>query len=405
MIAYLDLAGGLAGDIFIAACLDATAHLDNGLSAADLTARLKALPLGDWELVEERPVIHGLAGRRISFRTHGHSPHRTWADIRDDIIGPADLPQRAKSLALAAFEALARAEASVHNRPVDEVHFHEVGADDSILDLVGGALCLSMLGVERLTASPVPLARGLSECRHGPLPLPAPATVALLGGAKVYGADCETELVTPTGAAVLTWTDGYGDLPPMELAAVGMGLGSRPPRGAPTRLFLGTADSAAKTGGGHHLPVTVITTTIDDMSPELAGPLMDDLLDRGALDVVFSPAQMKKNRPGLRLEIICPPGAVQALADHVLEETSSLGLRLREERRLCLERRVGAVEVDGREVEGKWARRPSGRWDFKPEFEAVRKLAGQTGRPLGEIHRRAVAKALDAAGPSGERED
>lgn len=402
MIAYLDLAGGLAGDIFIAACLGVGSP---DLTPEKLTEVLKALPLEGWRLETDKVRLHGLALSRINFKVPEASVHRTWGLIRDEIIGPAELPKQTKTLALAAFETLARAEAQVHDRAVDEVHFHEVGADDSILDIVGAAACLELLGVDRLTASPVPLSRGLGHCRHGAMPLPAPATVNLLKGAKVFGTDNPTELITPTGAAILGWADEFGPMPAMELAGVGGGVGSRMPPEAPTRIFIGRTEA---TVGIHARNVTVLTTSIDDTTAEMAGPLMEDLLSLGGLDVVFSPVQMKKNRPGFRLEVLCDPEKAGILANHILEQTSSLGVRYRQEKRLCLERRPGLVRLELPEdtpVEGKWGQKPSGRWEFRPEYESARRAALASGRALTEIYRLAEAAALNqspSSNPSGE---
>lgn len=389
MIAYLDLAGGLAGDIFIAACLQA--GQEAGLTSAELTGHLIKLPLGPWKMEREVVPVHGLRAGRIRFLTEASPPHRHWAQIRDEIIGPTDLPPAAKAMALTAFEALAQAEALAHGVEVDQVHFHEVGADDSILDLVGGALALHLLGITELTASPVPLSRGVGSCDHGALPLPAPATVELLRGKPVFGTDSPTELVTPTGAAVLTWTAAHGPLPPMELVGVGAGVGHRLPAAGLTRLFIGRDRSGDRLPGDR---VTVITTTIDDSNPELLGPVMDRLLVMGALDATFCPIQMKKNRPGVRLEVLAPPDLVDELGRYILEQTTTIGLRFREEGRVYLNRRPGRVETGFGPIEGKWIERPSGRWEFRPEFEAVRRLAEETDQPLTAMYTAAQAAAL-----------
>jgi uncharacterized protein (TIGR00299 family) protein len=391
--AYLDLAGGLSGDIFVALFLDA------GVSAADLTAVLKALPLGRWTLEEETVQAFGLRARRVKFRTDPCPPHRHWADIRDRIIAPAALPEPVKAMALAAFEALAQAEAQAHGLDPDHVHFHEVGADDSILDLVGAAACLHLAGVAELTASPVPLCRGVGQAGHGLLPLPGPATVALLTGKPVFGSGETQENVTPTGAAILTWASGFGDLPPLTLERVGTAVGTRPPTRGLTRLFLGRRLEVIPLDLGRSEEVAVLTTFVDDMSPELLGGLLDRLLAAGALDVALSSLQMKKSRPGIRLEVLASPAQAQALAGLVLEESATLGLRVMVERRHCLERRAGTVTVEGREVAGKWTKRPSGRWEFKPEHDAVQALAAELGRPAGLIHRLALAQALTQGGP------
>ena len=390
MIAYLDLAGGLSGDIFLACFLDA------GVEAARLEETLQALPLADWSLEVEETKVFSLAARRISFKTTPAHEERTYFSIRDKIIGPADLPPAVKERSLAALKALAEAEARVHGQPIEKVHFHEVGADDSILDLVGAAACLDLAGVTELRASPVPLSRGMGDCRHGPMPLPAPATAELLRGKPVVGGSSGEELITPTGAAILSWAEGFGELPLMTLAAIGSGVGQRVPSRGLTRLFLGRSRSGEAIG--QRESVSVLRTTIDDMSPEIFGPLMDRLLAAGAFDVVFIPVQMKKNRPGVRLEVLASPDRVGELATMILEETTTLGLRLATESRLCLERRPGRVEVDGAKVGGKWIRRPSGRLEFQPEYADCQALAGATGRPLRLIYELALRAAAKDEG-------
>lgn len=383
-IAYLDLAGGLSGDIFLAACIDA------GVDPAELVGILKKLNLPAWEMEVGHAHLHGLNPKTVDFKTDPHPPHRTYGLIRDKIIGPAELPERTKSLALAAFQELARAEAKAHGVAVEEVHFHEVGADDSILDMVGGAACLELLKIDRLIASPIPVARGIGRSQHGRIPLPAPATVELLKGKPVYGAGHRKELVTPTGASILGWAEGFGELPGMELLAVGSGVGTRRDGPGLTRLFLGRTEESGAVGHLHR--VAVLTTQIDDMNPELFGPLMEGLLAAGALDVVFSPVQMKKNRPGTRLEVMADPAQIHELAELVLEQTTTIGLRIRTEDRLCLERRAGQVTINGIEVLGKLARRPSGRWEFRPELDSCRAAAESLGLTVGRVFDLALAE-------------
>jgi len=394
MIAYLDLAGGLAGDIFIACCLEA------GADKNDLTNILKELNLGDWELETDSAEAFALRAGRVDFRTEPSPPHRSYLQIKEEIIEPAALPDRVKERALTAFEALARAEGGAHGIEPERVHFHEVGADDSILDLVGAAACLELLGVDELYASPVPLSRGVGSCQHGLLPLPPPATVALLKGKPVFGTDSPQELVTPTGAAILGWVKDFGRMPAMELQAVGAGVGRKPPRRGLTRLFVGRPPAAPGADQAQEIleRVSILSTTIDDMNPELYGQLMEALLQNGALDVVFMPVQMKKNRPGVRLEAICRPENGPALTQIILRESTTLGVRLREESRLCLERRPGQVEIEGGAVSGKWVKRPgdrpeSGRWDFRPEYEDCRRMAEKTGRPVAVVYEEALAAA------------
>ncbi len=388
-LAYLDPAGGLSGDIFIAAMIAA------GVDPRELEAVLKKLDLGPWKLEQEEVRVFGLNALRINFRTDPSPPHRTYAHIRDEIIGPADLPDRVKASALAAFEALARAEAQAHGVEVEKVHFHEVGADDSILDLVGAAACLHLAGISRLESAPVPLSRGVGRAGHGLLPLPAPATLALLKGKPVRGTGSPTELVTPTGAAILSWADSFGEMPGLVLEAVGTGVGQRTPELGLTRICLGRALEESSPDLGRSEKTVVLTTSIDDMNPEFYGPLVKKLLDEGALDATLESVQMKKNRPGTRLEVLAPPELADALAAIILEESTTLGIRWRVENRYCLDRTPGAVKVEGLEVGGKWITRPSGRKEFRPEFEDCLGVSISLDKPINMVYNQALSEAKE----------
>ncbi len=388
-LAYLDPAGGLAGDIFIASMISA------GVDPEELEAILKKLSLGPWTLERETVRVFGLAALRIRFVTEPSPPHRHYAHIRDEIIGPADLPEKVKVPALAAFKALAGAEAGAHGVNIEEVHFHEVGADDSILDLVGAAACLYLAGVERLVSGPVPLSRGTGRAGHGLLPLPAPATLELLKGMPVAGTGSPTEMVTPTGAAVLTLADAFGELPGMILESVGCGVGSRPPKTGLTRICLGTPLEKPVLAGARCERTAVLTTTIDDMNPEFYGPLLQKLFSAGALDATLESVQMKKNRPGTRLEVLAAPEKAEEMAGIILEESTTIGLRWRIENRYCLERNPGRVEVEGHSVGGKWVLRPSGRREFRPEFEDCLETSRRLDRPVGSVYNMALAAARE----------
>ena len=386
-LAYLDPAGGLSGDIFLAAMVSA------GVDPAGLEEILRGLDLGPWSLERERVQVFGLNATRIRFVTEPSPPHRHYAHIRDAIIGPARIPEPVRDKALAAFAALAQAESKAHGVEIEKVHFHEVGADDSILDLVGAAACLYLAGVEDLVSGPVPLSRGVGRAGHGLLPLPSPATLELLKGRPVWGSGSPTEMVTPTGAAVLTLASSFGELPAMVLEAVGCGVGSRTPETGLTRVCLGAPLETARLNGVRGERSVFLTTTIDDMNPEFYGPLMEKLFAAGALDVTLESIQMKKNRPGTRLEVLAPPELAEGLAAIVLEDSTTLGLRWRIENRYCLERTPGRVEVEGISVGGKWVVRPSGRREFRPEFEDCRQAAQGLGLPVGRVYELALMAA------------
>ena len=389
-LAYLDPAGGLSGDIFIAAMIAA------GVDPRELEAVLKKLDLGPWKLEQEEVRVFGLNALRINFRTDP-SPRPTGPTPISGTKSSARPICRtgSRSSALAAFEALARAEAQAHGVEVEKVHFHEVGADDSILDLVGAAACLHLAGISRLESAPVPLSRGVGRAGHGLLPLPAPATLALLKGKPVRGTGSPTELVTPTGAAILSWADSFGEMPGLVLEAVGTGVGQRTPELGLTRICLGRALEESSPDLGRSEKTVVLTTSIDDMNPEFYGPLVKKLLDEGALDATLESVQMKKNRPGTRLEVLAPPELADALAAIILEESTTLGIRWRVENRYCLDRTPGAVEVEGLEVGGKWITRPSGRKEFRPEFEDCLGVSISLDKPINMVYNQALSDAKE----------
>ena len=388
-VAYLDPAGGLSGDIFLAAMISA------GVDPGELEAVLSKLDLGSWTLEREEVRVFGLSALRVNFRTDPSPPHRHYAHIRDGIIGPALLPARVKELALSAFEALARAESQAHGVDPEKVHFHEVGADDSILDLVGAAACLELAGITRLVSAPVPVSRGVGRAGHGLLPLPAPATLALLKGMPVRGTGSETELVTPTGAAILSWAESFGEMPGMILESVGAGVGQRTPELGLTRICLGEAPAEPAPRLGRSERTVVLTTSVDDMNPEFYGPLLKKLLEAGALDVTMAPVQMKKNRPGTRLEVLASPEQADSLAAIILEDSTTIGIRWRVENRYCLDRTPGRVEVEGRQVGGKWIVRPSGRKEFRPEFEDCLAASIALDKPINLVYNQALAEAVE----------
>jgi len=280
----------------------------------------------------------------------------------------------------------------VHGIPVERVHFHEVGAVDAIVDIVGGAAALHLLGVEAVYCSPLPLGRGMVQCAHGLLPLPAPAVVELCKGHRVpvYGRETELELVTPTGAAfVATLAQGYGPPPGMFVEKIGYGAGKKDP-GYPNylRVMVGTGTAAAP------LPeerLQVIEANIDDLNPEIFGYLMEKLLEGGALDVYFTPIQMKKNRPAVKLAVLAPGHGLNALLETIFNETSTLGVRVFEGRKIMRTRAVEVMQTPWGPVRVKLVPAAAPERDlplhFAPEFEDCQAVARRTGLPLKEIYR------------------
>ncbi len=370
-ICYLDAFSGISGDMTVAALADA------GADTAALADALNSLGAGA-VFRFEKTRRGGLTATRFHVEAGAPSPHRHLPQILE-IIDRASLPGRAKSLAQNVFRRLGEAEAAVHGIPLDKIHFHEVGAVDSIADIVGACAAFELLGVDSVYCSPVNVGSGAVATEHGRLPVPAPATAALLAGKPIYSAGPARELTTPTGAAIaVTLARAFGPLPPMKLLATGHGAGAAdfPEQPNVLRVLLGESAIAAEA-----TTVSVIEANIDDATPELLGYALERLLDAGALDVSLSPLVMKKNRPGALLRVIARLEDRETLARLVLEETTSLGVRLYPAERRVQPRRTVEVETP----HGKVRVKVSASGGFAPEYEDCRKLALQSGVPLKTI--------------------
>jgi len=390
-IAYLDCFSGISGDMMLGALLDA------GLPPEDLRADLARLGLSGWELRSERVRRQGLAGTQATIETAGPSPERHLSDILA-LIAASGLPAPVQEQASAVFTRLADAEAAVHGSDREHVHFHEVGALDSILDIVGSVAGLHRLGVEALYCSPLPLGGGFVESAHGRLPVPAPATVALLQGVPVYGGPLEAELVTPTGAAlVATLCRGFGPLPALTISRVGLGAGSRDlPHPNLLRLVLGEAAATPGARAAEGERICQLETNIDNMDPQLYDHLVELLLGAGALDVVLVPAIMKKSRPATIVQVLCPPERKDLLLDLLFTETTTLGVRMAYLDRVCLARESITVPTPWGPVAVKVAHLPGGGVRCAPEFEDCRARAREAGVPLQAVmeHARCQARKL-----------
>ena len=371
MIAYLDCFSGISGDMLLGALVDA------GLAIEDLRADLAKLPLSDYEVTAERVTKGVIAGTLVKVETGHEHAHRGLADILE-IIGKADLPAEVSGPARRAFERLAEAEARVHGSSVEEVHFHEVGAVDAIVDIVGAFCGLHRLGIEKVYASPLPLGGGWVDTAHGRLPVPAPATVELLRGVPSYGGPVEAELVTPTGAAIVTTAaEAFGLMPPMTIRAVGCGAGKRD-LAHPNllRLFLGEPATRPL-----EQQLSLIETNIDNMNPELFGHVMETLLEAGALDVYYTPIVMKKSRPATLVSVLAEPPLVDTLSEILFRETTTLGLRVTEVSRRCLEREWKEIETEWGPVRVKIGRLNGEVVNVAPEYEDCARLAREKGIP------------------------
>jgi uncharacterized protein (TIGR00299 family) protein len=334
---------------------------------------------------------------------HSHAPHRHLSEILK-IIRSAPLAEAVQDRAIRAFLLLGEAEAAIHNIPVERVHFHEVGAVDTIVDIACSAAGVAALNVDRWLASPLNVGSGTVDCQHGTLPVPAPATLALLGDAPVYAAGPPMERVTPTGAALLRMLDvRYAPLPAMRIAAVGYGAGGRETRGQPNllRLLVGEVETADDAGGE---PIAVIETVIDDSTPQLLAYVSEQLLAAGAWDVYRAAVQMKKGRAGEQLTVLCRPALVPALRDLVFRETTTIGLRWRLENKASLRRELVEVETPWGPVRMKLAHWPSGELaNAAPEYEDCRSLAKQHAVPLKQVMQEAM-RAYAAAHAAGEQD-
>jgi uncharacterized protein (TIGR00299 family) protein len=383
---YVDCIGGVAGDMLLGALLDA------GADAGAVRAGLSRLDVDGLALELGYAQRHGIRAARATLRAAPDQHRRTWSSIRAQ-IDAARLPERARARAHEVFRRLAHAEARIHAVDPEDVHFHEVGAVDAIGEVCGVALALEDLGVDAVACSPLPVARGLIDAAHGRLPLPAPATLALLEGAPLHGVEYEGELVTPTGAAlVAALAERYGPLPAMTLEAVGYGAGTRDPDAVPNvlRAIVGVAAPAAATQ-----PVSLVEANLDDLVPELVPDAAAACFAAGALDVWTTPVQMKHGRPGFVLSALARPVDEEPVAEAILRETSSLGVRITRLQRWELERDWRIVDVGGEPVRVKLGRLDGRIVNVAPEHADCERAAHRTGAPVKVVWARALAAAQE----------
>lgn len=382
---YLDCFAGISGDMLLGALIDL------GLSEEHLRNELAKLPLDGYRLQTRRVRKQNLAATKFEcVAEHQHRSHRGYSEIAA-MIRNSSLADAVKQRATSVFRALAEAEAKVHGIPLEEVHFHEIGAVDSIVDIVGACVALQALGVRRVVALPPPLGGGFVETAHGRFPVPAPATMELLKGLPT-GTSPETgELVTPTGAALLAeFCSEFGPMPAMRVEKIGYGAGARELERTPNvlRVVLGVVSSEEAD------TVTILEANIDDMNPQCFGDVMERLLAGGALEVYLTPVQMKKNRPGTLLTVLCAPSDADRLAELVLVHTTSFGVRLHEARRQKLAREICRVATPYGEIEVKIGRRNGRILTRSPEYESCRRAAAEAGVPVKTVYAAAL-RALE----------
>jgi hypothetical protein len=394
-IAWFDCFSGISGDMTLGALVSA------GWPAEELRSLPGRLGL-EGVRVEVKDVRRGpLAALQVEVVVEAaQQPHRHLRQVEETLVR-ADLPAAVRERSLAVFRRLAAAEAEVHGTSVEQVHFHEVGAVDALVDVAGALLGLDRLGIARVHASPPRLGQGSVRSEHGLIPVPAPATALLLRGVPVEIGEVQSELTTPTGAALLaTLVEDWGPPPAFRLERVGTGAGSRELAGQPNvlRVFVGEAQEPAGAGSLRHRRVAVLETALDDENPQYVGALLPRLLAAGALDAMVVPSVMKKGRPGMWLVVIAEPESTDALARLLLSETTSLGVRVRHDERVELERRVEPVETPFGRILLKVASLPGGGERAVPEFESVRGAAERAGRPLREVAEAALAAWRERGG-------
>jgi uncharacterized protein (TIGR00299 family) protein len=381
--AYFDCFSGISGDMVLGALVDTGADLHA------IEAELRRLGLEGWKISASKVQRRAIFATHVKVETEEQHHHRGLSIILKRIDG-ANLAPRAAERARKIFTRLAEAEAHVHRVPIEQVHFHEVGAVDSIIDIVGAAIGFEMLGIDEFACSPLDVGAGQVKTAHGLLPVPAPATAELLRGAPTYSSGLQRELVTPTGAAIATTlATRYAEMPPMTLRAIGYGAGSADNAEKPNvlRLLIGERASPDLGEPGEYwdAPVTAIETNLDDMSPQIYGYFAEKALEAGALDVFSTPAQMKKNRPGLLVTILSEPANVSRLIDLVFRETTTIGVRTYDVRRKTLAREFVPVETPFGEVRMKVSRLNGAVLNATPEYEDCQKLAAERGVPLKQV--------------------
>lgn len=372
-IAYGDLIGGVSGDMFVGALLDV------GLSLDRLKSELKKLPGLNYRLEVTKKSVHGIRATQFHVICGKKEAERSWSEIRD-LIRQSALDPEVKEKGLQIFARLAKAEGKIHGVAADKVHFHEVGATDSIMDIMAAAIGCQELKISSFHFSRIPLGRGVTRSRHGPLPLPGPATLELLKGLPVQWIDLDTETVTPTGAAIIaTLGSHFGEAPRMTVEKIGYGTGEREFSDRPNvlRLVLGQDEAAWQQD-----EMVVIETNIDNMNPEFYDYILDRLFTGGARDVFLSPIQMKKNRPGTLLRIIAEPSHREKLANILFRETSTIGIRYYPVKRMILKRSASRVKTKFGAVKVKIIQEPDGTKRTTPEYEDLRRIAAAKKIPL-----------------------
>jgi uncharacterized protein (TIGR00299 family) protein len=377
-VVYFDCISGISGDMALGA------FIDSGADVGEIVRALKELRLPEFEIAVEKVNEGGIAATKVKVNIDStHEPHGRRPTEIIELIESSKLSEGVKRKAIKAFEHLAIAEAKVHGVSVDEVHLHEVGAIDAIIDIVGTMLAMHMLGIERAFASRLPYSSGWAKSAHGLLPVPAPATLELLKDAQWRHVDIDAELVTPTGAAILKATcKAFGTFPPLSPTSIGYGAGhARLPIPNLLRVVIGELASYV-TADETHEQLFILETNIDDMPAEWFGHVVEKLFELGALDAYIIPVQMKKTRPAAQLNVLCNGEKVRSMLDCIFSETTTLGVRIIPVERVCLLRETFAVSTPFGDVRVKVARRGEHIINISPEYEDCKEVAKRENIPL-----------------------
>jgi uncharacterized protein (TIGR00299 family) protein len=376
---YFDCFSGISGDMTLGALLDAGFQIDR------LREGLRGLQLPGWQLSAEKVWKNGMAATYARVKTEDQQRHRSLSAILE-ILKSAQLPPSVRERASAIFHKLGQAEGRVHDVPIEKIHFHEVGAVDAIVDIVGACIGFHALGVEKFACSPLNVGGGTAKMAHGVLPVPAPATANLLQGKPTYSNGVQRELVTPTGAAIVaTLCDSFGSQPAMSVSAIGYGAGTADLEGQPNVLRIMIGEAAEKVVPGFDQEITVIEANLDDMNPQIYGYFQEKALAAGALDVFTTAVQMKKNRPGTLLTVLCRPAEAQALMSLIFAETTTFGVRTYAAQRRVLPRESVNVATKFGDVRVKLSRVNGRILHVSPEYEDCRKLAEEKNVPLQRV--------------------
>jgi uncharacterized protein (TIGR00299 family) protein len=385
-LAYFDCFSGISGDMTLGALVDA------GCDVARLRSELQALQVPGWELSAEKVWKNGMAATYAKVKTEEQRAHRSLTEVLE-ILRRSDLPPRVRDRARAVFQKLGEAEARVHDVPLEKIHFHEVGAVDAIVDIVGACIGFHALGIDKFACSPLNVGGGTTKMAHGVLPVPAPATANLLQGKPTYSNGVQRELVTPTGAAIVaTLCDTFGPQPPMTVSAIGYGAGTADLEGQPNVLRIMIGESTEKAVPGYDEEISVIEANLDDMNPQIYGYFLERALAAGALDVYTTPVQMKKNRPGTLLTVLCKPQDTNALTSLIFAETTTFGVRTTNAQRRILPREHVSVSTTFGDVRIKLSRVNGRILHVSPEFEDCRKLAVEKNVPLQQVINEALRR-------------